>query len=140
MAEFMRSLRTLKALQAEAPVPLEQVGAARALEARAGRAAAPAPIARPRPNKPERRSINEYVTSDQPSPAAPSMNWRRAGRQTNLSLVGIGTKAPAPCPPRESAPPSRPNEPENSQESAAEPRSVSRRRDHSNPALRRPLA
>jgi hypothetical protein len=141
VAEFMRSLRMLKALQAEAPVPVEQTaGAARALEARAGRAAAPAPIARPGPNKPERRLAGGNVTSDQPSPAAPSTSSRRAGRQTNLSLVGIGTKAAVPCPPRESALPSRPHEPENSLESAAEPRSGGGRRDHSKPALRRPLA
>jgi hypothetical protein len=62
MAELMRSLRMLKALQAEAPVPVEQAaGAARALP-RAGRAAAPAPIARPGSNKPERRLISGYVT------------------------------------------------------------------------------
>jgi hypothetical protein len=122
MAELMRALRTLKALQA------------------VGRDVAPAPIAGPRPNKPERRSISDYVTSDQPSPAAPSTGSRRAGRQTNLSLVGIGTQAPVPCPPREPALPSRPNEPENAQESTAEPESVSRRRDLSHPSFRRPSA
>jgi hypothetical protein len=72
-AELMRSLRMLKALQAERRAAVEQAaGAARPLKARAGSAAAPAPIARPRPNEPERRSVSEYVTSDQPSPAAPS--------------------------------------------------------------------
>jgi hypothetical protein len=138
MAELMRALRMLKALQAEAPAPVEPaVGPGRAPDAHAGSAAAPAAIARPGPNEPERPSISEYVASDRSSPAALSANARRAGRRTNLSLVGIGTKAWAPCPPRASAPPSRPNEPENPQESTAEPESASCRRDHSNPAPRR---
>jgi hypothetical protein len=110
MAELMRSLRMLKALQAEAPVAVKQAaGAARALP-RAG-TAAPAAIARPGSNEPERR-----LTSDTPRPATralqPSTNARRAGRQTNPSQVGTGTKAPAPCPPHEPARPSKPNEPE----------------------------
>jgi hypothetical protein len=67
MAELMRSLRTLKALQADTLVPVEQAaGTARAFEARAGRA-----TARPRPNKPERRPISEYVTSDRALPHPP---------------------------------------------------------------------
>jgi hypothetical protein len=55
MAEFWRALRTLKALQAEAGVSLEQTaGAALALETRGSRAVA----RRPRPNQPEPREIS----------------------------------------------------------------------------------
>jgi len=103
MAELMRSLRMLKALQAEALVPVDQAaGPARALEARAGRAAAPAAIARPRPNKPESRSVSEYLTPDQPSrtlhelAACWTPNEPEPGRERHEGPGAVDATAPLP--------------------------------------------
>jgi hypothetical protein len=142
MAEFWRALRTLKALQAE-----QAAGAGRALahpmevhpEARAARLPL---VHRAQPDEPEcaaeprlayvapepaarRRTLHEPAAAWLPNEPEPGRDRREA------HMV---------CLPHESAPPARPNEPEIRPEAAAEPRSGGRRRDHSKPALRRPLA
>ena len=75
MAEFWRALRTLKALQAE------QAAGAQVLETAPRQPRAPARLAaRPTPNEPERRPLNEYVIPDQPGPGRtlhePAASWR----------------------------------------------------------------
>jgi hypothetical protein len=74
MAEFMRALRTLKALQAE------QAANARVLDMPPRQPPAPARVAsRPAPNEPERRPLHEYVIPDQPGPGRtlhePAARW-----------------------------------------------------------------
>jgi hypothetical protein len=82
MAEFMRSLRTLKALQSERADVLEQAAADRTLGVPAPQLAAPASVRaqpprpaarlahadRRGPNEPEHRALNVYVIPDQPRP------------------------------------------------------------------------
>jgi hypothetical protein len=141
LAELIRSLRTLQALQAEADVPAERVaGAALALKERGGSAAVPAPIARPSPKKPERRSINEYALHDRPEPCR-TLHELPAYRTPNEPEPGRDRhEAPVACPRHESVFPSRPNDPQNAKDSAAEPRPGDHHHDHSKPALRSPSA
>ncbi|MGH6902782.1 MAG: hypothetical protein ACREIR_08580 [Geminicoccaceae bacterium] len=98
LAELMRSLRTLKALQAEqAAPPVEDSSAALALAAAGGRPATRATLSqRPEPNEPERRGALrlDHVMPDPPA-AAHTLH-----------------EAAAPWSPRRPDPEHLPNEPE----------------------------
>jgi hypothetical protein len=79
MAEFMRALRTLKALQAGQAE--EHAAGAQALEMPPRQTRPPARLAsRPAPNEPERRPLHEYVMPEQPGPGRtlhePAACWR----------------------------------------------------------------
>jgi hypothetical protein len=68
MAEFMRALRTLKALQAEAAAE-EQAAGTQLLELPPRQPRAPARVAsRAAPNEPKRRALHEYVIPDRAGP------------------------------------------------------------------------
>jgi hypothetical protein len=134
MAELTRSLRTLKALQAEQAAAVEQVAATRVLEAHRQSPAAPAPLSRrPKPNKPERPS--EYLLPEQPgrtlheSPAPRQPDEPEPGRTLH--------EAGAPWQPDQPAPSSTPNEPDAGRV-AADERGGERRTDSRQGAEPRP--
>jgi hypothetical protein len=118
MAEFMRALRTLKALQAEQAAVLEQPAGAQVVERQPR---APARVAsRAAPNEPKRRALHEYVIPDRAGPGRalhePAPRWTPNEPEPLMAylLPEPAIAGPALHEPTAPAPnaPATPNEPE----------------------------